>query len=204
MTCEKETMPSMPATWGLLAEYPQAEALRTAAERVRDAGYTRWDCFSPFPVHGLDRAMGIRPTILPWLVLGAGITGCVTALAMQWYVNSPLTNSAATGLLSSYPMVFSGKPYWSLPAHIPITFELSVLFASLTAFFGLWALIGLPRLSYPAFSSRRFRKATDDGFFLIVEARDTKFDLAQTHELLLASGASAVEEVQSDGCQGNP
>lgn len=185
-----------PTTWGLLAEYSEAGTLRAAAERVRGAGYKRWDCFSPFPVHGLDRAMGIRPTILPWLVLAAGIAGCLTALLMQWYVNSPVTNSSKTGLLSGYPMVFSGKPYWSLPAHIPITFELSVLFASLTAFFGLWALIGLPRLSHPAFSNRRFRKATDDGFILVIEARDAQFDPAATRALLEATGAVAVEEVQ--------
>ena len=188
--------PPAPALWGLLAEYRDASALRAAAEQVRDAGYRRWDCHSPFPVHGLDQAMGIRPTILPWLVLGAGLTGCLVALGMQWYVNSPQAVSSAAGALSGYPLVFSGKPYWSLPAHIPVAFELAVLFASLTAFLGLWALVRLPRFHHPAFSSARFRRVTDDGFFLLIEARDAKFDLAQTRQLLLSAGSVAVEEVQ--------
>ena len=140
--------------------------------------------------------MGIRPTILPWLVLAAGITGCLVALGMQWYVNSPQTASSATGIFSGYPLIFSGKPYWSLPAHMPVAFELTVLFAALTTFFGLWGLIRLPRLYFPAFANARFRKVTDDGFFLIIEARDGKFDATQTRQLLVSTGSTAVEEVQ--------
>ncbi|NLF69938.1 MAG: DUF3341 domain-containing protein [Candidatus Anammoximicrobium sp.] len=181
--------------WGLLAEYRDAPALRAAAAKVRDAGYRHWDCHAPFPVHGLDQAMGIRPTMLPWLVLGAALTGCLVALGMQWYVNSPHTVSGAAGALSGYPLVYSGKPYWSLPAHIPVAFELTVLFASLAAFFGLWALIRLPRFHHPVFGSGRFRRATDDGFFLVIEARDARFDLAQTKQLLTSTASVAVEEV---------
>lgn len=182
--------------WGLLAEYQTPGELIAAARKVRDAGYKRWDCYSPFPVHGLDRAMGIRPTILPWLVLGAGLTGCLVALGMQWYVNSPHTAIAAAGGLGGYPLVFSGKPYWSLPAHIPVAFELTVLLASLTAFFGLWTLIGLPRYYHPAFTSRRFRKATDDGFFLVIEAADKTFEEAKTRELIASTGCIGLEEVR--------
>ena len=187
--------PSGTKLWGLLAEYPNTAALTAAARTVRDAGYRKWDCYSPFPVHGLDRAMGIRPTLLPWLVLGAGLTGCAVALGMQWYVNSPQTAIAALGGLSGFPLVFSGKPYWSLPAHIPIAFELTVLFASLTAFFGLWALVGLPRYYFPAMGSPRFRKVTDDGLFIIIEAADRRFELAGTREMLMATGCEAVEEI---------
>ena len=140
--------------------------------------------------------MGIRPTILPWLVLDAGLAGCLVALGMQWYVNSPHTAIAAAGGLGGYPLVFSGKPYWSLPAHIPIAFELTVLLAALTAFFGLWALIRLPRYHHPAFASRRFRKATDDGFFLIIETADKTFEEAKTRELIAATGCVGVEEVR--------
>jgi Ni/Fe-hydrogenase subunit HybB-like protein len=185
-----------PAPWGLLAEYKDVAALRTAAAAVRDAGYRKWDCCTPFPVHGLDRAMGIRATVLPWLVLGAGLAGCGAAVFLQWYVNSPHTASAAAGIFSGYPLVFSGKPYWSLPAHIPIIFELTVLGAALAAFFGLWALARLPRLYYPAFNRRRFRKATDDGLLLIVEAADEKFDPVRTAELLRAAGCVAVERIE--------
>ena len=140
--------------------------------------------------------MGIRRTSLPWFVLAGGMSGCAMALAMQWYVNSPHTVSAAAGILSGYPLVFSGKPYWSLPAHIPVAFELTMLFAALAAFFGLWALVRLPRLHFPAFASRRFRKVTDDGFFLIIEARDERFDPAETAALLRAAGGVAIEEVE--------
>lgn len=181
--------------WGILAEYPDVDSLQAAARNVRDAGYKKWDCYSPFPVHGLDRAMGVRPTILPWLVLGAGLTGCVVALVMQWYVNSPQATTAATGALSGYPLVYSGKPFWSLPAHLPIAFELTVLFAALTAFFGLWTLIGLPRFYFPAFASRRFRRVTDNGFFLIVEAADKQFDPVRTNELIRSTSCVAVEEL---------
>lgn len=184
--------------WGLMAEYDNADALRAAAAQVRDAGYKRWDCFSPYPVHGLDRAMGIRATILPWFVLGAGLTGAAVALLMQWYTNSPQMVHAKTGALSSYPMIFSGKPFWSLPANIPIVFELTVLFASLATFFGLWALIRLPRLHFPAFASRRFRRVTDDGFFIAVQAEDAAYHPMRTRELFAATQCIALEEVYDD------
>ncbi|MGA2031385.1 MAG: DUF3341 domain-containing protein [Thermoguttaceae bacterium] len=189
-------MKEEPKLWGLLAEYADAAAFVAAAARVRDAGYGKWDCYSPFPVHGLDRAMGIRRTVLPWLVFGGGLVGCAAAIGLQWFVNAPRTTGAAAGVFSGYPLVFAGKPYWSLPANIPIAFELSVLLASLTAFFGLWALVRLPRYYFPAFALRRFRKATDDGFFLIIEAEDAKFDPVRTADLLLSTGSVAVEKVE--------
>lgn len=192
----KPTLPAEPKTWGLLAQYDDVGSLLRAAEQVRDAGYTRWDCCTPFPVHGLDRAMGMRKTILPWIVLGAGLTGATLAVFMQWYVNSPHTESARLGVLSGYPLVFSGKPYWSLPANIPVVFELTVLFSALTAFFGLWALIRLPRFYHPAFTSQRFRRVTDDKFFILIEARDPKYHPQRTAELLLNARSTAIEEVK--------
>ncbi len=95
--------------------------------------------------------MGVRPTILPWLVLAAGLAGCAAATALQWYCNSPQTASPTAGLLAGYPLVFSGKPYWSLPANIPIIFELTVLLSALMAFFGVWGLSRLPQPYFPAF-----------------------------------------------------
>ena len=125
---------------GLLAEFPTPEALVSAAEQVREEGYRRIDAFSPFPVHGLDEALAIRPTVLPWLVLGAGLTGVVAALAGQWWTNT-----------IDYPFVVSGKPLFSLPANIPVTFEVIILFSAFTAFFGMLVLNGLPRLVQPVF-----------------------------------------------------
>jgi hypothetical protein len=190
------TSPRQPRTWGILAQYEDVGSLLAAAAEVRDAGYKNWDCHTPFPVHGLDRAMGMKKTILPWIVLAAGLSGVAVALLMQWYVNSPHTATAVTGIFSGYPLVFSGKPYWSLPANVPVIFELTVLFASITAFVCVWALNGLPRFYHPAFTSLRFRRATDDKFFIIIEARDPKFSATKTADLLLATATSAIEEIK--------
>ncbi len=180
--------PRKPRAAGLLAEFPSAEALVRAAGSLRDAGYRQFDAHSPFPVHGIERAMGIRPTVLPWLVLGAGLTGCAAALLMQWWMNA-----------IDYPVLISGKPLFSLPANIPITFELIVLFSALTAFGGTLALNRLPQFWHPVFSSTRFRRATTDGFFISVEAGDPKFKEAATRELLASLGAEAVERVLRSG-----
>jgi hypothetical protein len=185
-----------PKLWGLLAEYSDPEALTTAAEKVRDAGFQHWDCCTPYPVHGLDRAMGVRPTVLPWLVLAAGLGGMAIAVLLQWYCNAPSTANPQAGLLSGYPLVFSGKPYWSLPANMPIIFELTVLLSALMAFVGVWALARLPQHYFPAFKSARFRRVTDDRFFIIIEARDQKFQLEETLRLLAGTAAEAVEQVE--------
>lgn len=186
-----------PQLWGVLAEYETPDALMSAAEKVRDAGYTKWDCNTPFPVHGLDKAMGIKKTILPWIVLGAGLTGTTVAILMQWYVNNPGTEFATWfSFLASYPMTFSGKPYWSLPPNIPVGFELTVLFASLSAFFGMFVLNGLPKLYHPAFTNARFKRVTDDRFFIVIEKADLKFHAVETAGLLRSTDAVAVEEVK--------
>lgn len=167
---------------GLLAEFEGPEPLRQAAQRVRDLGYNHWDVYSPYPLHGIERAMGIRPTVLPWLVLVFGVAGCATALLMQWWMNA-----------RDYPLLISGKPLWSLPANIPIAFELIVLFAAAAAFLGVLGLNRLPQFWHPVFSSPRFRRATTDGFFLGIEARDPRFHATSTRELLESLGARSVE-----------
>ena len=177
-----ETEPTPPQTAALLAEFAGPEALCRAAAAVRDAGYRRWDCHSPYPVHGIDSAMGSRPTFLPWLVLGAGTAGLAVALLMQWWMNA-----------IDYPLLISGKPLFSLPANIPVTFELIVLFSGLTAFFGTLALNGLPQFAHPVLGNRRFRRATTDGFFISIDAHDPQFDEARTRSLLESAGAVAVE-----------
>ena len=179
---------------GLLAEFDSPELLKTAAARVRDEGFTRWDVHSPFPVHGIERAMGIRPTVLPWLVLGAGITGGLLALLMQWYLN-------ATGhpfIIRGYPHIISGKPLFSLPANIPVTFEVIVLFSALAAFGGALVLNRLPQFCHPVFSSGRFGRVTTDRFFISIEAADAKFDEAATRALLESAGATAIEVCRED------
>jgi hypothetical protein len=188
--------PREPRFFGYVAEYATAGEVLHAAERVRDAGYSKWDCLTPFPVHGLDRAMGMKKTILPWIVLGGGVTGLAIAIFMQWYVNSPQTQSSALYVLSGYPLNISGKPYWSIPANVPVMFELTVLLAALTTFAFVWALSGLPRLYHPVFNAARFRRVTDDKFFLLIEAADMKFDLKESLVLLESTHPAAIEEVR--------
>jgi mono/diheme cytochrome c family protein len=170
--------------YGVMAEYDSPGALIHAAEQVRDAGYERWDSHSPFPVHGLDPAMGIRPTILPVLVFAGGLTGTGLAVLMQWWMNA-----------WDWQWVVSGKPYFSLPQQIPIAFEVTVLLAGFTTFFGMWGLNKLPQVWHPLFKKDRFLKATTDGYFISIESADPKFDRTATANLLREAGATAVEEV---------
>jgi mono/diheme cytochrome c family protein len=168
---------------GILAEFDGPGALKKAAVQVRDAGFTRWDCYSPFPVHGIDPAMGVRPTILPWIILGMGLTGLGIATALQWWTNAV-----------DYPFLISGKPLFGLPANIPIMFELTILLSAFGAFFGALLLNDLPRFYRPIFSLKRFRKATDSGFFIGIEASDPKFDSKAIQGLFNRMGSLAIEE----------
>src|SRR4029078_4760572 len=134
--------------WGLMAEFRLAGDLVRGATEVREAGFTKWDAHTPYPVHGLDGAMGIKKTILPWLVLGAGVTGCVLAYLMQWWMNGV-----------NYKLIIGGKPFNSIPSDIPVIFEVTVLLASLTAFFAMVLLNRLPELAHPLFKNAGFRRA---------------------------------------------
>ena len=195
-TVKPSTRPREPRFYGLLAEYNTPGELLHAAEKVRDAGFTKWDCMTPFPVHGLDNAMGMKKTILPWIVLGGGLTGLTIAILLQWYVNSPITQSSALYVFSGYPLNISGKPYWSIPPNVPVMFELTVLLSALSAFFGLWALIRLPRFHHPVFNVARFRRVTDDKFFLVIESGDLRFHARDSLALLETTHPTAIEEVR--------
>jgi hypothetical protein len=174
-----------PKLWGLLAQYETTSSVYHACERVRDAGYSKWDANAPFAVHGLDRAMGVKPTILPWLVLAIGLVFSTFGLCFQIWVEA-----------YAMPIIVGGKPLFSIPAFVPVWYETTVLTSCLTAFFGNWFLNGLPRMHHPAFKSKAFERSTDDKFFIMIEAKDPKFDLAQTGALLKDTGASLVEELE--------
>jgi mono/diheme cytochrome c family protein len=176
-----------PELHGILAEYDTPDQLLSAAKKVRAAGFEKWDTYSPFPVHGIDAAMGIKMTILPWLTLVAGLTGLATAITMQWWMNA-----------YDYPWVISGKPIWSIPANVPIMFELTVLFSAITTLVGMLMLNGLPHPSHPLDLVKRFGRVTDDKFFLLIEAADAKFDEKDTRELIDATHPVAVESVLED------
>jgi hypothetical protein len=177
--------PAEPMLVGLLAEFPDVDSILDAAAKVRAAGYKVWDVHSPFPIHGIDAVIGIRPTILPWLVLGGGLTGLCTGLGLQWFCNA-----------YDYPYLVSAKPFFSLPACIPIIFECTVLFSALTAVFGMLALNRLPLLYNPLFKSRRFRRVTNDKFFIWIASVDAKFNEKTTAEFLTSLGAAAVELIE--------
>jgi len=176
---------AQPRLVGLLVEFETPEALIEAARRVRDASFTRWDAHSPYPVHGLDAAAGIRPTKLPWLVFVCGVAGAGLALLMQWWMNA-----------IDFPFAISGKPYFSLPADIPIMFELTVLVAAVGAVFGMLAFNGLPKLYNAVFSSARFKRATTDRFFISIDAVDPVFDAEQTGRFLESLGGVKVERLE--------
>jgi mono/diheme cytochrome c family protein len=181
----KPTAP--PRKFGWMAEFSDEHALLDAARKVKASGYTQTDAFTPFPVHGIDEALGIKPTILPFIVLCAGLCGLATALVMQVWMNA-----------IDYPYIISGKPYKSWPAFIPVSFELTVLFSAFTSFLGMIALNRLPRLSNPVFTNPRFDRVTDDKFFLYVDSRDKYYNSQAVHDLLKGSHPEALFEVEED------
>jgi hypothetical protein len=188
-------MPALPPgeTFGLLAEFASPKDLYHACEKVRDAGYKRWDAHSPFPVHGLDEAMGLGRSRLPYVTLFFGLCGAIGGFALQIWANG-----------IAYPIVISGKPYFNWQPYVPITFELGVLLAAISTVVGMLAFNELPMLFHPLFGSRAFERVTDDGFFISIESWDPKFDLTATERFLSSIGASRVERVSRTPQVGQP
>ena len=177
-------MATNPGLYGLTAEFESPTALVQAVHQAREAGYTRMDAYTPFPVEGLPEALGFRRTKMPMLILIGGITGALSGFALQYYC-----------AVISYAQNVGGRPLNSWPSWIPVTFELTVLFASLTAVFGLLALCGLPMPYHPLFHVPRFSRATRDSFFLCIEAKDPRFDRAATRDFLKGLNPREVSEV---------
>lgn len=189
---------------GFLAEFDSVKDLYHAAEHVRDAGYQRWDVHSPFPIHGMDHAMGVKRSKLPWLVFFGGMTGTCVAFFLQTITQTTFWSDIGLSFLQTlaetYPTVVQGKPtnIWTLPAFFPVMFELTILFSAFTTLFGLMGLIGLPRLNHPLFTSKRFGKFSDDGFFVCIEARDPKFSHEGTKVFLEKLGGKNVELIEDE------
>jgi hypothetical protein len=173
----------------VLAEFNTTGDVLHAAEKVRDAGYQKWDVHTPFPIHGMDRAMGLSDSKLGWIVAVMALLGISTAISMYYFMN---------GL--DYPIIIGGKPGFSPPAAFPVYFELTVLFSAFGTVFGMFHLNRLPRHHHPVFESDRFAAATDDKYFISIEAEDGKFDVEKTKgflESLHPSHVEVVEEVVS-------
>ncbi len=173
-----------PVLYGMLAEFDGPTELVAAIHKAREAGYRRMEAYTPFPVEEVVEALHQSPTKLPLLIFMGGLAGGVGGFFMQWY-------AAVVG----YPVVVSGKPLFSWPMFIPITFELTILCAALTAVLGMLALNGLPMPYHPLFNVPRFALATRDRFFLCVQSRDPLFDPERTKSLLAGLSTHPVMEV---------
>ncbi len=158
--------------YGLMAEFDSTTEVVKAAEKVRDAGFTKTDAFSPFPIHEMDEALGIKRSILSFLIFGGGVVGCLSGLALVYFTHSEW-----------YPIMVAGRPNFSLPAFIPPLYELTILLAAFTAVFGMLLLNGLPQPYHPVFNVPRFNLASREKFFLLIEAADEKFDYEETKKI---------------------
>lgn len=182
--------------YGMMAEFETPAQITQAADKVRAAGYRFWDCHVPFPVHGLDKVMGVKRTILPFFVLGAGVTGAIVGFCLQAFANAASFSVWALVWVTGYPFLVSGKPFMSVPAWIPIIFEFTILFSALATVGFMFLLNGLPRLSHPLLANNRFRRATDDRFFIVIESRDPKFLRSKTEAFMRTLGAKHIEVVE--------
>lgn len=169
--------------YGILAEFKNPKALVDASEKVVEAGYDKFDTYTPYPIHGIDKAMKL-PKSNQDIVFGHALLGFSGAIAMMYWMS-----------VIDYPLNISGKPFFNAPAWVPITFELTVLLSAFGAVFGMFFLNGLPRLNNPLFEVERFKKATDDGFFVCIEAKDSKFQEDLVRQLFEEAGATHIEEV---------
>jgi len=167
---------------GLLAMYPTAEVLADALRRLRAAGYSRFDVYTPYPDEEIDDLIPAKPTPIGWIMLAAGLLGGAGAYFLQWYA------------AHDYPLNIGGRPLHSWPSFIPITFELTVLTASFVGALALFVLARLPRLDHPLYQSHRFLRASQDRYFVCVLASEPEYRSVKTKDLL-SKGAESIEEV---------
>ena len=168
----------------VLAEFDNVETCVAGVRKVRDRGFRNWDVHTPYPVHGMDAAMGLDDSRLGWIVLGCGLTGVSLAVLMMQWMNG-----------IDYPLIIGGKPADAIPSMVPIMFELTVLLSAFGAVFGMFGLNKLPRHHHPVFFSDRFDACSDDKFFIAIEADDRLFDADSTPKFLKTLKPSYVEVV---------
>ena len=175
----------MKKAYGLIAAFDTTPGLFHASEKVRDAGYSQWDALTPFPVHGLDAAMGVRRSKVPRFSLAGGITGFCTGMSFIWWANA-----------YEYPLVVGGKPYFSPMFAFPVSYELTILFTAFATIAGMFILNKLPMHYHPLMKAPQFVRAMDDRFYIVIEANDPKFNAAQTRALLEKVGGLDIAELE--------
>ncbi|HOW67061.1 MAG TPA: DUF3341 domain-containing protein [Candidatus Paceibacterota bacterium] len=173
------------AIYGVLAEFQTPAAVKTAAEQFRDAGYTHWDVFTPCPIHGMDDAMGLRPSRVGWFAFLGGCAGFTCGMLMIWFMNA-----------FDFPIPVGGKPLFSPLFALPISYELTILFGAFGSIIGMLLLNRLPRWHHPLLKHPRFRQATHDRFFIVVETRDPRYADPLTRRILESSGSTHIELVE--------
>lgn len=173
--------------FGITAEFVSPDDLIHAAERATEAGYTKVEAYTPFPVHGLTEAMNFEDVKVPWTIFGAGCAGLLTGFGLECWVSG-----------IAYPHNVGGRPLISWPSFIPVIFECTVLFAGVTAFIATIAFNGLPKPHNPIFGAPNFERATQDRFFLCIESNDPQFDTEKVTEFMNSLGAANVAQVRND------
>ncbi len=171
-------------SWGVLAQFANAAELRAAIGALQAAGFHRLEAYTPFPVEGLEQDLRLKPTVMPWIILGGGILGGVSVYALEYWIN-----------LVVYPLNIGGRPLHSWPSFIPPAFEGAVLLSSLFALVGVVLVCGLPRLNHPLFEIEAFKRASTDGFFVVVRPQNDTFEFDKIEPQLRSAGAQHVWEV---------
>lgn len=169
----------------ILAQFDTPADAMHAAEKVRDAGYRHWDVFTPFPVHGMDAAMGLKNSKVGYFTFVGGVTGLFTGMLMIWWMNG-----------YDYQIVVGGKPLFSPLFAFPVSYELTILFASFATLFGMFGINRLPRLYNPLLKNRTFKAVTHDKFMLVIETTDPKYSATETRRLLEGTGSKHIEMVE--------
>jgi len=171
--------------YGILAEFETTADVLHAAEKVRNAGFRRWDVFTPFPIHGMDKAMGMKNSPVGWFSFLGGVTGYTTGMVMIWWMNA-----------FDYKILVGGKPMFSPYGAFPPSYELTILFGAFGALFGMLFLNRLPRLHHPLLKHKRFEQVTHDKFFIVIETDDPKYSETETRKLLETTGSKHIEMVE--------
>jgi len=171
---------------GLIATFETPVAVYHAAEQVRDAGYKNWDVISPCPLHGIDKAMGLKRSIVPRISLAGGITGFATGMTMIWWTDA-----------YDYPVVVGGKPFFSPMFAFPVSYELTILFTAFATLIGMFLVNGLPMHYHPVLKYPKIKRGMDDTFFIVIEARDPRFHAANTKALLEKAGGKDISDLEA-------